>query len=70
MAYEHKEGRGSLLKNRDKRSNKSPDFTGDGMYCGKLVRLSAWMGKTANGADRISISIRPQQEDEEEPWNR
>lgn len=50
------EGRGRLLTNDKKRTEKSPDFRGDILYQGKLVKLSAWKKQTPFG-ELISLSI-------------
>lgn len=50
------EGRGRLLTNDKKRSDKSPDFRGDLLYNGELIKMSAWKKQTPYG-ELISLSV-------------
>ena len=50
------EGRGRLLTNTNKRTDKSPDFKGEIFVKGEVIRLSAWRKVTPYG-DLISISV-------------
>lgn len=43
MAYELKEGQGSLFRNADKEHDKQPDYKGKIMIGGVEYRLSAWI---------------------------
>jgi len=56
MAYQHKEGSGSLFKNDKKLSDKHPDYKGDALINGKEVWLSAWI-KEGNKGKFMSLSI-------------
>ena len=56
MAYEMKEGAGSLFKNSRKTSESHPDFTGSIMINGKEHWLSAWVKEGAKGKF-FSVSI-------------
>lgn len=57
MAYEVKEGTGSLFVNDKKNNPKAPDFTGTGLYKGERVRLSGWKKQSKGGKNYISLSI-------------
>ena len=56
MAYQHKEGSGSLFKNDKKVSDSHPDLTGEIMVNGKLHFLSAWRKEGKKGP-YYSVSI-------------
>ena len=59
--YELKEGKFSLFRNEQKSKDKSPDYTGKGMFEGVEVRLSGWVAKSDSGKVYIQGSIkRPQ----------
>lgn len=52
------EGFGSLFDNNDKRSDKSPDFTGSAKINGRVVRISGWNTPGKNGrGPYISLRI-------------
>ncbi len=57
MAYEHKEGRGSLLKNDRKTKPDQPDWKGDAKWKGELVSVALWEGTTQGGIPRMSLQI-------------
>lgn len=48
MAYEHKDGQGSLFKN-DKKTGNQPDYRGTAKIDGKDKRMSAWIKDSKNG---------------------
>ncbi len=50
------EGRGRLLTNTSKKSEKSPDFKGEILYKGEVVRISGWKKITPYG-ELISIGV-------------
>lgn len=54
MAYEHREGQGSLFKN-DKKNERQPDFKGTIMIKGVLYNISAWSRTSQNGREYISL---------------
>ena len=55
MAYEHREGQGSLFKN-DKKTGNQPDYRGTAMVGGQVKRISAWIKEGKNGKF-FSLSI-------------
>jgi len=57
MAFGLKEGRASLWRNEHRKSDKSPEYTGDGMLNGQKVRLLAWVKQTTRGRKYFSIVI-------------
>lgn len=56
MSYTPKEKSGSLFKNRNKRTDAHPDYTGSIMLDGKEHWLSAWL-KEYKGGKFLSVSI-------------
>ena len=66
MAYEHREGSGSLFKNHKKEEgSKQPDYRGDAMVNGEVMEVSAWI-KEGNNGKFFSLSIKAKQAQREE----
>ena len=61
MAYEQREGQGSLFKNDQKESEKHPDYRGDCTVGGVKYWLSAWIKEGKNGKF-MSIAIKPKED--------
>jgi hypothetical protein len=57
MAYEMKEGAGSLFKNLNKATENHPDFNGSIMINGKEHWLSAWVKESPKAGKFFSVSI-------------
>jgi len=58
MAYELDPGNGSALRVEEKRSDKSPDFTGViKTPSGEELKIAMWYGKTKRGQGRFGIKI-------------
>jgi len=66
MAYELKEGQGSLFKN-DKQNDRQPDFKGSIMIKGVLYSVSAWNRTSQNGRQYISLQAEERQADGQQP---
>ena len=62
MAFEHKEGSGSLFKNKFKTKENQPDRNGDFKLNGKLYKISGWLKKDKNGEDYLSLSIKEKED--------
>ena len=62
--YEHREGRGNSFFQKKETENQ-PDFAGDGMYKGELVRLALWKKKNAKGETFLSWELEPKKEKRE-----
>mgnify|MGYP006266415761 FL=1 len=56
MARTPEEGKGVLFTNMKRTSDKAPDFTGDIMHNGEVIKLSAWKRQSAYG-ELLSLSI-------------
>jgi|GEM_PF-942273 len=57
MAYEHKEGKGSIFPNDYKLQDTHPDFRGKAMWKGEIIEISLWEGETQSGVKKFSVSI-------------
>lgn len=58
MAYEQKEGQGSLFKNQKKTDEKHPDYKGDCLLNGKKMQIAAWIKEAKNGSKFMSLRIK------------
>lgn len=61
MAYEHKEGQGSLFKN-EKQNDRQPDYKGTILIGGVTYRIVAWEKTSQSGTKFMSLQAEPQQE--------
>lgn len=59
MAYTLQEGQGSLFKNTNKKSEKSPDYNGEIVVNGEAMWLNAWMKKSKSGVSYLSVAAKP-----------
>ena len=59
MAFQHKEGWGSLTKNpQHEDGDNRPEFKGDGMVNGVVCNIAVWPGKPdKNGELRYSVKV-------------
>ena len=63
MAYEHKEGQGSLFKN-DRQNDRQPDFKGTILIGGTTYEIAAWNRTSQNGREYLSLQASlPRQND-------
>lgn len=60
MAYEPRDGSGSLFKNDRKEKDTHPDYRGDIQIDGKSFWLSAWIKEGAKGKF-MSLSAQPKE---------
>jgi hypothetical protein len=61
MAYETKDGSGSLFKNDKKETEQHPDYNGSVKVGGVEYWISAWIKTGAKGTKYMSLSVRPKQ---------
>ena len=57
MAWEHREGSGSLFTNKYKEKESHPDFTGEFMLNEIVYKISGWKKKSASGNAYLSLSV-------------
>ena len=62
MDFELKEGFGNSFNNPFKEKKEQPDFTGDGLFEGKVVRLALWKRKTRKGETYLGWAISHKEE--------
>lgn len=62
MAYQQKEGQGSLFKN-DKQNDRQPDYKGTILIKGVTYNISAWNRTSQNGREYISIQAEEKTQD-------
>ena len=61
MAYELKEGQGSLFPNKRKETESQPNLTGTILLGGVEHWISGWVKLTASGEKWISLSVKPKE---------
>jgi uncharacterized protein (DUF736 family) len=57
MAYEMNDNSGSLFRENEKKSEKSPDYSGKIKINGKELRLAGWIKQTKSGDTYLSLSV-------------
>lgn len=58
--FKHQDGWGSVFRNNFQEEGKNhPDFTGEGMYEGKMVRFALWQKETKKNAPYFNVHIEP-----------
>ncbi len=57
MAYEQRDGQGSLFKNKRKETEKHPDYNGSITINGVEHWLSAWLKTAQSGEKYMSLSL-------------
>lgn len=63
MAFEYKDGQGSLFVNDKGENPARPDRTGKAMIGGKMYRISGWIKESTNGGKPwLSLSIQEEQQ--------
>lgn len=58
MAYEMKEGFGSLFKTDKKGNEKAPDYSGSVMIGGNIYQVAGWKKQTKGGDTYLSLSAK------------
>lgn len=67
MAYEHKEGQGSLFKN-EKANDRQPDFKGTIVIGGVTYEVAAWEKTSQRGTKFLSLQASlPRERAEQQP---
>lgn len=65
MAFQQKDGSGSLFRNKRKEADQHPDHTGSITVAGVQYWLSGWIKQTKDGEKYFSLSVRPKEERQE-----
>ena len=52
------DGNGALFPSKEKKSEKSPDYTGTFLLAGITMRISAWNKKAKSGEPYLSLSVK------------
>jgi hypothetical protein len=61
MAYEMREGSGSLFRNDKDGNEMRPDYRGDALINGQVMEVAAWIKQGKNGKF-MSLSFKPKEE--------
>ena len=68
MAYELRDGSGSLFRNEKKQpGERTPDYRGDAMVNGARVEIAAWVKESATGKKFLSLKFSEPREQTEAP---
>ncbi len=69
MAYEHKEGAGTLFKNDYKEEgDKRPDLKGSAKWKGKTIEVALWIDRKDGEKTRYSLKLQePREKSEPKP---
>jgi len=59
MAFELKDGAGSLFRNNKKEKPTHPDMTGEIKIDGKVYRVSGWTKESPKAGKWLSLSVQP-----------
>ncbi len=62
MAYEQKDGTGSLFKNDKKTEETHPDYNGSVLLGGVAYWQNAWINTDKNGKKYMSIKYKPKEQ--------
>jgi hypothetical protein len=66
MAFEQKDGWGTIFSNdRKQAGSNQPDWTGEGKFEGKMVKLAIWV-KDGKRGEYFSLSMKDKEKDEAE----
>jgi hypothetical protein len=64
VAFEIKENTGSIFKNTEKKSEKSPDYSGDGLLFGVPARIYGRIKEKKDGSKYLALSFVKKEEKE------
>ena len=67
MAYQMRDGSGTLFKVLEKKNEKGPDYTGDCMIGGEVYRMAAWIKESESGRKFMSFKFEPKEEQAAKP---
>lgn len=56
--YEHQEGKGRIFKNKERKTDKHPNFSGSAKWKGEEISISGWVNMGDDGkVASISLTI-------------
>lgn len=67
MAWEQREGSGSLFLNDKKGNERAPNYRGDILLDGVVYELAGWVKTTQKGDKFLSLAGKPKEEKKEAP---
>ena len=70
MAYEHKEGRGTMFIPDSRTSDHSPNWKGKFKLNGQIFEISAWEEKTQQDKPKLSLSVQLPRQQSDTPQRR
>ena len=59
MAYEIREGQGSMWPPKKRTSDKAPNLSGTCRINGQLYRIAAWQKTSNDGTNWLSLKVEP-----------
>lgn len=62
MAYELKDGQGSMFVRDKKKNPKEPDFSGSFKINGTVYEIAGWKKQSDKGQKFLSLSVKPKEE--------
>ena len=66
--FELQEGRGRIFKVRERKTDKSPHFTGNALYRGEEIQISGWANLGDDGKlQSISLAVQEPRNRDEKP---
>jgi hypothetical protein len=57
MTFQQNDNTGSLFKNTEQKSDRSPLYTGSCMIDGKRYRISAWVNEAKDGSKYFKLNF-------------
>lgn len=69
MAYELREGQGSLFRNENRNNDKAPHARGEALIGGVVYEIAAWTKEGRKGKFQ-SLSIKPKEQRRDQPQQR
>lgn len=57
MSFEQRNMSGALFKNKNKRADNHPDYTGNCTVEGKKLNIAAWLKKSSGGETFMSLAF-------------
>lgn len=66
--YTPKEGKGNIFKVRERKTEKSPHMTGNAMWKGEIIQISAWANLGDDGKVKsFGLSLQEPRDRDEKP---